>query len=68
MPPFYLRTGPEHRPAGAEVDDGAGHVGIPVLVLADRVAVSEAEDLSDVVGVDQILDEDAARHGKRLHG
>jgi hypothetical protein len=68
MPPFYLGTEPKHRPTAPEVDDGTGHVGIPGLVLADRAAVSEPEDLSDVVRVDQILDEDAARHGKRLHG
>lgn len=68
MPPLYLGTQPEHGPSAAEVDDWTRHVGISGLVLADRVAVSEPEDLSYIMGVDQILDEDAARHDKRLHG
>lgn len=48
----------------AKVDDRAGHVGVAHLVLADRVAMRETNDLGDVTGINQIVYENSARHAK----
>jgi hypothetical protein len=55
-PPLNLRTQPKHRAPAAEVDDRAGHVLVAGLVLADRVAMGQAEDLRHIAGVDQFID------------
>lgn len=68
MPALDVGTEPEHRPASAEVDDRPRHVGVACLVLADRVAVGQAEDLRDVLGVDEIVYEYAASHRYQLTG
>lgn len=57
---------PEHWPAPAKVDDRTGHVRVARLVLADGVSVGETEDLGDIVGVDQVIDEDSSGHEKSL--
>ena len=67
MPSLYLRSQPEARPATAKIKDRARHVGIPVQVLAYRVAVGEAENLGDVMRVDEIVEEHALSHRTSLH-
>lgn len=67
MPALHLGTQPEHRPARPEVHDWARHVGVARLVVAHRIAVSEAKDRGDVVGIDEVFNEDSARHNKSLH-
>jgi hypothetical protein len=54
-PTFDLSTEPELHPAVAEVDCGPGHVVVALLVLADGIAVGEAEDVCDPLCVEQIL-------------
>ena len=67
VPPLDLRSEPQARPAAAEVEDGPGHVGIPVHILADGIAMSEPQDPSNIVRVDEVVDEHAARHEASLH-
>lgn len=66
MPALDLRAEPEHWPAAAEVDYGAGHVGVARLVLADGVPVGYPKNARDVVGVDEVVNDDSARHMKSL--
>jgi hypothetical protein len=54
-PCFDLRSEPQSRPVGAEVDDGAGHVRILVQVLADGVPVGEADESGDLLCVDEVF-------------
>jgi hypothetical protein len=51
-PLFDFGPKPKTGPFRSEVDDRAGHVGVLDEVLADGVAMREAEQSSDVVGVD----------------
>ena len=62
MPALDLRTKPKARPAGAEVENRSRHVRIATLVLADGVALCQPEDASDLVGVDEVLKDDASGH------
>jgi hypothetical protein len=67
VPALNLGAQPEHRSSAAEFDHGARHIRIADLVLADCVAVRQAEDLCNVVSVDEVIDENAAGHEKSLH-
>lgn len=67
MPSLYLRSQPEARPATAKIKDRARHVGIPVQVLAHRVAVGEAENLGDVMRIYEIVKQHASSHRTSLH-
>lgn len=67
MPSLDLRSQPEARSTTAEIENRARHIGVPVHVLAHGVPVGEAEDPSNVVCVDQIIDEYAASHTTSLH-
>jgi len=66
MPALDLGTKPEHRSAATEVDHRPWHVWVARLVLADRVPVSKTQDLGNVVGVDQVVDEDSSGHKNSL--
>jgi hypothetical protein len=66
-PPLDLGTEPELDAALPEVEHGLGHVLIPLLVLVNRVAVSETEYLGHALRVDQVLRSDPWRHGPSLH-
>lgn len=67
MPSLYLRSQPEARPATAKIKDRPRHVGVPVQVLAHRVAVGEAENPGDVMRIDEIVEEHASSHRTSLH-
>ena len=67
MPSLDLRSEPEAWSTTAKVKDRTRHVRVPVEILAHRVAVGEPKDPSDVVRVDEIIDEHAARHESSLH-
>jgi hypothetical protein len=67
VPPLDLRSQPQARPASTEIEDGTGHVGVPVHILADGIAMSEPQDPGNVVRVDQIIDEHPPGHKQSLH-
>jgi hypothetical protein len=67
VPALDLGTQPETRTASAEIKDRTRHVWVTALILADRVAVGEAEDASDTVSVDEVIKRDASRHATSLH-
>ena len=56
VPALNLGAQPEFRASAAEVNNRTRHVCVLALVLADGVAVGEAEDASDLVGIDEIVD------------
>jgi hypothetical protein len=66
MPSLDLGTEPEHRPPRPQVHDRARHIRIARLVLADGIAVTEAEDLGNVARIDQVVHENSARHSISL--
>jgi hypothetical protein len=51
-PTLDLRAEPELDPSRAEVEDRSGHVAVATLVLADRIAVGQAEDVGNSLGVE----------------
>jgi hypothetical protein len=61
-----LGSQPETRPSATEIEDWTRHLGVPLHVLAHGISVSEPQDLSDLVGVDQVIDEHATGHGTSL--
>ena len=63
---FDVRAEPELRSAVTEIAYGAGHVGIAMLVDAHGVAVGEAEQFGDSVGVQQVIRIDCSTHARRL--
>ena len=65
-PPLDLRSQPELYAPVAELVHRARHVLISVLVDADRVAVSESQDLRNPIRVKEIVDVDLTAHGPRL--
>jgi hypothetical protein len=67
VPSLDLRSQPEARPATAKIKDWARHVRISVHVEAHGVPVSEAENPSDVVRIDQIVENYATGHRSSLH-
>jgi len=62
VPALDLRAQPQTGPTRSEVKHGAWHIGVASLVVADGVAVGEAEDPCDVVGVDELVERDSVRH------
>jgi hypothetical protein len=67
VPALDLGPKPQAWSTTSQVEDWAWHFGIPVHVLAHGVSVSESEDSSDVMGVDEIVDKHAAGHRTSLH-
>lgn len=61
-----LRAKPEFHAAFAEIYDGAGHVGIAVLVDAHGVVARDAEDLGDAVSVNEIVNDNRPRHALQI--
>jgi hypothetical protein len=51
----HLRSEPELAASAAKVDNRTGHIRIPLLILANGVAMGETEDLRDAMGINQIL-------------
>ena len=67
MPPLDLGSQPETRPTTAEIEDWTRHVGVPAQVLADGIPMREPKDPSNIVCVDQIIEEHPTRHEASLH-
>lgn len=67
MPSLDLRTEPKTWSTATEVKNRARHVVALAQVLAHGVAVLEPEDASDLVRVNQIIDEDTSADGRSLH-
>ena len=61
-----LSTEPKLDSPVTEIEDRARHVLVPVLVHADRVAVSEPEQPGDAVGVNQVVEIYLSSHRPRL--
>jgi hypothetical protein len=61
-PTLDLRTEPEHAPPASKVDDGAGHVGVAVLVDAHRVGRGEPEDVGNPARIDEVFGSNERRH------
>jgi hypothetical protein len=57
MPSLDLGSEPETRSTTAEIEDRAWHVRVAMKVLAHGVPVSEPKDPSNVVRVDEIVNE-----------
>ena len=55
-PPLYLRLQPELDATIPEIQDRPRHVGVPVLIHADRVAVGESKDLGHAVRVEKVVE------------
>ena len=53
---------PHLHPSVAEIQDRPWHVRISMLVDADGVAVGEAKQVGNAIGVDQIVDVDSLAH------
>jgi hypothetical protein len=67
IPVLDLRPQPEAGAARAEIEHWPWHVFEPALVLAHGVPVGQAEDASDVVGVDELINDDSSSHTPSLH-
>lgn len=61
-PALNVRPEPELDAPLATIKHGFRHVVVAVLVLEDRVAVRKSEDLSNVLGVHEILRSYPRRH------
>lgn len=66
VPSLDLRSEPEAWSTPTEVDDRTRHVLVPVEILAHGVAMRKAEDSSNVVRVDQIVEKYAPGHQSSL--
>ena len=58
-----LRTEPELYATVSEIDNRPWHVVVAPLVLADCVAMSEVQDVSDALRIDEIVDRHSFGHG-----
>jgi hypothetical protein len=67
VPALDLRTKPKAGTTGTEVEHWSRHVGPAMLVLADRVAVGEAENSGDIVCVDELVNGNSSGHEASLH-
>jgi hypothetical protein len=67
VPSLDLGSEPKARSTTTEIDDRPRHVGVTVHVLADGISVRESKDPSDVMCVDQIINEHAPGHRTSLH-
>jgi hypothetical protein len=67
MPPLDLGTQPEARTTRTKIEYRSRHVRVSALVLAHGVAVRQAKDPSDLVGVDELVDCDSPGHEASLH-
>ena len=61
-PALDLGSEPKLDAALAEVDDRLGHVVVPALVLKNRIAMGQAEDVGDALRVEEIFGGDPGRH------
>ena len=55
QPRFYLRTEPQQWTVRTKVYDGPRHVRVTTLVGAHGVAVGKAEEVGDLLRIDQVL-------------
>ncbi len=62
VPSLDLGSQPQAWTTTTEIEYGARHVGIPMHVLTDGIAMSEPQDPGNVVRVDQIIDEHSSGH------
>lgn len=65
-PLLYLCTEPQLRAAVAEVAHRSRHVGVSVLVDADRIAMSDAEEFGNTVRIQKIVNVHLLSHNMRL--
>jgi hypothetical protein len=65
-PSLHLGAQPKLDPSVPLVQDGTGHVLVPMLVHAHGVAVSEPEQFGDAVGVDQFVQVDLSAHSPKI--
>jgi hypothetical protein len=65
-PRLNLWSQPQPRLTRPQINHRPGHVGVPLQVAAHGVAMTEAEDLRDGCGIDQVLGVDTWRHGRSL--
>lgn len=56
-PALDLRAKPKHGAPAPEVEHRPGHVLVPNLILADAVSICQAEDLSDVLSIDEVVNQ-----------
>ena len=61
-PAFDLGPKPELQSAFAEVDNRARHVGVTTLVLADGVAVGQAQEVRNGLGVEKVFGRNQRSH------
>jgi hypothetical protein len=66
QPRFYLRTEPQQRTVRAKVDDWPWHVRVTALISAHGVAVGEAEEVGNLLRIDQVLRADIG-HEKKVY-
>lgn len=67
-PSFYLGTHPESTATVAHVDHRSWHVGVAVLIQADRVRLRKTQQLSDPTSIDQVVGIHPWTHGKEYKG
>lgn len=65
-PALDLWAKPKHWASTAEVEHRPGHVLVPGLVLANAVSVRQPKDLSDVLGVDEVVNQHVTRHERSV--
>lgn len=65
-PLLYVRTQPQTRPTAAALNHWSRHVVVAPQIRAHTVGVRQPEDLSDLVGVDEVLGSNGGRHDRTL--
>jgi hypothetical protein len=53
---------PKHGASTAEIEHRSRHVLVPGLILANAVSVSQPQYLSDVLSIDEVVNQDSTRH------
>jgi hypothetical protein len=61
-PGHDLRLEPEKRPSRTKIDDGSRHVRIAPLIDGHGCPLSQAQDLSDTLGIDEVVSVHLWRH------
>jgi hypothetical protein len=62
-----LASPPNKKTPVPERDHRTRHVGIAALVAAHAVALSEAEEISDTLSIDEVISVDDGRHRNILY-
>jgi hypothetical protein len=65
-PPLDFRLQPELDATIPEIQDWPRHVGVPVLIDADRVAVGESENLGHAVRIEKVVEVYAPAHATQI--